>query len=52
MHGVPVTVDGDQIHEWLVRAADGTVTVDEELAKAYVKELADTYNTYGKVRIF
>ena len=26
--------------------------MDEELAKAYVKELADTYNTYGKVRIF
>ena len=52
MHGVPVTVDGDQIHEWLVCAADGTVTVDEELANAYVKELANTYNTYGKVRTF
>ncbi len=41
------TLDGDTIHEWL--SVDGTVvTLDEELAAAYVKGLAERYNTSGK----
>lgn len=51
MHGVEAVLDGDRIHEWLIEQ-NGTVTLDEEQAKAYVQELADTYDTYGKVRTF
>ncbi|MCI8453722.1 MAG: L,D-transpeptidase family protein [Lachnospiraceae bacterium] len=41
------TLDGDTIHEWL--SVDGTVvTLDEELAAAYVKGLSERYNTAGK----
>ncbi|MBS6396143.1 MAG: L,D-transpeptidase/peptidoglycan binding protein [Clostridiales bacterium] len=51
MHGVEAVVDGDQIHSWLVEE-DGEVRIDEEKALACVQELADTYDTYGKVRSF
>lgn len=51
MHGVEVTVDGDQIHEWLTEE-DGQISIDQEKALAYVQELADTYDTYGKERSF
>jgi len=51
MHGVEAVIDGDQIHEWLVEEND-QVRIDEEKARAYVQELADTYDTYGKVREF
>ncbi len=51
MHGIEVVVDGDDIHEWLVDE-DGQVSVDEELVCAFVQELADTYDTYGKTRSF
>lgn len=51
MHGVEATVDGDQIHEWLVEA-DGQISVDQEKVFAYVQELADLYDTYGKERSF
>lgn len=51
MHGVEAVVDGDQIHEWLAEE-NGRVSVDEEKARAYVQELADRYDTYGKERAF
>lgn len=51
MHGVEVTVDGDQIHEWLTEESN-QVSIDKEKVFAYVKGLADTYDTYGKERSF
>ena len=39
------TLSGDRIHEWLVPNADGSAGVDSGKVSAYVKELADKYNT-------
>ena len=44
------TLSGDRIHEWLVPNADGTVGVDSGKVNAYVKELADKYNTNNKAK--
>ncbi|CBK78884.1 Putative peptidoglycan binding domain./L,D-transpeptidase catalytic domain [[Clostridium] cf. saccharolyticum K10] len=44
------TLSGDRIHEWLVPNADGTVGVDFGKVNAYVKELADKYNTNNKAK--
>lgn len=51
MHGIPVTVDGDLIHEWILEQ-DGEIHVDEEKVAAYVKELANTYNTVKQKQRF
>ncbi len=51
MHGIEVVLDGDTISEWL-SVEDGAVSIDRELTDAWVEELADTYNTYGKSRSF
>ena len=42
------TLSGDRIHEWLVPNADGSAGVDSGKVSAYVKELADKYNTNHK----
>ena len=44
-------VDASLIHNWLF-TINHAVYIREDEVKAYVKELADIYNTYGKVRIF
>lgn len=44
--GGDAAVDGDEIHKWL-KVENGAVVVDEELVKAFVQEIADTYGTYG-----
>lgn len=44
------TLNGDRIHEWLIPGADGTVGVDSGKVSAYVKELADKYNTNNKAK--
>ncbi|MCC8167867.1 MAG: L,D-transpeptidase/peptidoglycan binding protein, partial [Clostridiales bacterium] len=38
-------LDGNTIKDWLVVAADGTVTVDESAVDDYVSQLSSTYNT-------
>lgn len=43
---------GDVICQWLKGASGGTILVDGEQAAAYVKSLADKYDTYGKPHIF
>lgn len=45
-------LDGGDITSWLTGTADGQIQVDQEKAAAYVKYLADTYDTAGKPRIF
>ena len=42
------TLSGGRIHEWLVPNADGSAGVDSGKVSAYVKELADKYNTNHK----
>lgn len=42
------TLSGNRIHEWLVPNADGSAGVDSGKVSAYVKELADKYNTNHK----
>ena len=42
------TLSGDRIHEWLTPNADGSAGVDSGKVSAYVKELADKYNTNHK----
>lgn len=44
MRGEEVVLDGDRIHEWLTEE-NGSVKIDEEQVSAFIKELADTYNT-------
>ncbi len=43
---------GDEICSWITGMTDGRVDVDEEKAAAYIKTLADKYDTAGKERIF
>ena len=43
---------GQQIASWLTGTADGEIQVDQEQAAAYVRTLADKYDTAGKPRIF
>lgn len=43
---------GDVICQWLKGASEGTIQVDEQQAAAYVKTLADKYDTYGKPHAF
>lgn len=45
------TLTGDRIHQWLVKNRDGSVGVDSSSVAAYVKELADKYNTNNKAKI-
>lgn len=45
-------VDAAQIREWLVKEADGSYTLDENLVADYVKSLASTYDTFGLGREF
>ncbi len=41
-------LDKDTISGWISLAEDGSILVDEEQAAAYVKGLADRYDTLGK----
>lgn len=45
-------LEGSEIVSWLRTGEDLTVQVDETLAAAYVKKLADTYDTYEKPHTF
>ncbi|MDO4344105.1 MAG: peptidoglycan binding domain-containing protein [Eubacteriales bacterium] len=45
-------VDAGQIREWLVKQADGTYALDENLVGQYVTSLANTYDTFGLGREF
>lgn len=51
MHGLEVTVDGDEIHKWL-KEEGSEVKINEDKVRAFVQKLSDTYDTYGKVREF
>lgn len=44
------TLSGDRIHEWLSTDGAGNLTVNEEMAAAYVAELAAEYNTSNKAK--
>ena len=46
------TLDASTIHSWLSLTEDNQVVVDEEQAAAYIKSLANKYDTYGKTRSF
>lgn len=45
-------LDAATICSWLTGAAEGQIQVDRDLAAAYIKTLADRYNTAGTVRTF
>ncbi|MCI9584505.1 MAG: L,D-transpeptidase family protein [Clostridium sp.] len=44
------TLGGDRIHEWLTTDEAGNLAVNEEMAAAYVAELAAEYNTSSKAK--
>lgn len=45
-------LSGQEITSWLTGTVDGEIQVDQERAAAYVKALADKYDTAGKPRVF
>jgi hypothetical protein len=45
-------LDSDTYHNWFIIADDGSVTLDEEQAREYVKSLGKTYNTCYSARDF
>lgn len=45
-------LDADTYHEWFIIAEDGSVTIDEKLARAYVVSLGHKYNTCYSKRNF
>lgn len=45
-------VDGDLIRTWLVKAEDGSYTLDEAAMADYVYQLAYQYDTFGGTRQF
>lgn len=45
-------LSGQEITSWLTGTVDGEIQVDQEKAAAYVKSLADKYDTAGKPRVF
>lgn len=45
-------VDGEVINEWLNVEGDEEITLNEEAVRAYVDQLADTYNTIYGTRDF
>ena len=44
------TLNGDQIHEWLIANADGSVSVDSSKVAEYVSEMAKAHNTSNKAK--
>lgn len=44
------TLNGDQIHAWLIANADGSVSVDSSKVSEYVSEMAKAYNTSNKAK--
>ena len=45
-------LDNDRILSWLKEQGDGSVAIDEQQAKAFVKELAEKYDTAYTTRTF
>lgn len=45
-------LDSDRILSWLKEQEDGSVAIDEQQAKAFVKELAEKYDTAYTTRTF
>lgn len=45
-------LDNDRILSWLKEQEDGSVAIDEQQAKAFVKELAEKYDTAYTTRTF
>ena len=45
-------LDNDRILSWLQEKEDGSVAIDEQQAKAFVKELAEKYDTAYTTRTF
>ncbi len=46
------TLDGEEISKWLIISNDGSLSVNETMAKDYVASLAGKYDTFGKKRSF
>ena len=44
------TLNGDQIHSWLIANADGSVSVDSSKVSEYVSEMAKAHNTSNKAK--
>lgn len=44
------TLNGDQIHAWLIANADGSVSVDSSKGSEYVSEMAKAHNTSNKAK--
>ena len=44
------TLNGDQIHAWLIANADGSVSVDSSKVTEYVSEMAKAHNTSNKAK--
>lgn len=44
------TLNGDQIHAWLIANADGSVSVDSSKVSEYVSEMAKAHNTSNKAK--
>lgn len=45
-------LSGQTICTWILGSADGQINVDQGQAAAFVKSLADQYDTAGKTRVF
>lgn len=50
-HGVEIVVDADVIEQWII-VEGTTATLDEEAVAAFITEISDTYDLYGKDRTF
>lgn len=44
------TLNGDQIHAWLIANADGSVSVDSSKVSEYVSEMVKAHNTSNKAK--
>lgn len=50
-NGNEIVVDGNTAREWIEIEGD-TVGLNEEKVRAYIAELADIYDTYGRNKVF
>lgn len=50
-NGNEVVVDGDTVRNWIEIDKD-TVSLNEEMVKGYIAEQADSYDTYGRNKVF
>lgn len=50
--GTVSTIDHEVLKSWLVQDENGNYSIDESKEKAFIEQLADQIDTYGKSRKF